>query len=51
MQRLSLYLIGIAAALAAVLITRRQNYIARPVPVDLAAEQLRQAWAKNHTSV
>lgn len=49
MQRLSLYLIGFAAGLAALITASRRARAMRRVPVTQAAEQLRQAWADHHT--
>jgi hypothetical protein len=55
MARISLYMIGIAAGLAALLTYRnRANSIraSRPdvVPVQKAADMLRNAWADHHTT-
>ncbi|HEY2859925.1 MAG TPA: hypothetical protein VGJ21_16000 [Terracidiphilus sp.] len=60
MARLSLYLIGIAAGVAAIvtyrnrdrnaIVNARPNSIGR-LPVQQAADMLRQAWAAHHTRV
>ena len=50
MARLSLYLIGIAAGIAALVTYRSRNAgSARRVPVTRAADMLRQAWSDHHT--
>ena len=56
MARLSLYLIGIAAGVAAIITYRNRNDSLAPVssgqlPVRKAAEMLREAWANHRTRV
>ena len=48
MLRLSLYVLGISAFVAAWAAYRSQQRT-RPVPVRKAAEMLQHAWADNHT--
>jgi len=48
MFRISLYVAGISAFLAAWAIYRDQQRT-RPVPVKKAAEMLQEAWADHHT--
>ena len=54
MARMSLYLIGIAAGVAAIITYRnRAAELANPkhrVPVKKAADMLREAWADHHTT-
>lgn len=55
MARLSLYLIGIAAGVAAIVTYRNRPSSARAnssgrLPVNKAADMLRQAWADHHTT-
>lgn len=54
MGRLSLYLIGIAAGVAAFLTYRSRSAAlnqssGKRIPVTQAAEMLREAWADHHT--
>ena len=48
MFRLSLYVVGVSAFLAAWAFYRNQQRT-RPVPVKKAAEMLQEAWADYHT--
>ena len=48
MVRLSLYVVGVSAFLAAWALYRNQQKT-RPVPVKKAAEMLQEAWADYHT--
>ena len=48
MSRLSIYVVGVSAFLAAWAIFRNQQKT-RPVPVKKAAEMLQEAWADYHT--
>ena len=48
MFRLSLYIVGISAFLAAWGLYRNQQRT-RPMPVKKAAEMLQEAWADHHT--
>jgi len=52
MGRLSLYLLGIYGLAAAYMVYLDRRSITRPanrLPVDKAAEMLREAWADHHT--
>lgn len=49
MTRIALYLAGISAAVAALTVYRSRLAPTRRVPVQEAAERLRQAWADHHT--
>ncbi len=48
MFRLSLYVLGISAFLAACAAYRHQQ-MKKPIPVKKAAAMLQQAWADHHT--
>lgn len=55
MARLSLYLIGIAAGVAAIITYRNRSNELRNssngrLPVQKAADMLREAWADHHTT-
>jgi hypothetical protein len=50
MFRLSLYLLGVSAAVAAWAAYRDQQR-KKPMPVEKAAAMLQQAWADHHTRV
>lgn len=49
MARLSLYLIGIAAGVAAIVTYRDRRNPNRRLPVKKAAAMLQEAWADHHT--
>jgi hypothetical protein len=49
MIRIALYVSGVAAGIAALMLWRDRVRAMRPVPVTEAAEKLRAAWADYHT--
>ncbi len=49
MFRMVLYVGGMAAGFAALLLWQQQKRAMRKVPVQEAAEMLKQAWADHHT--
>ena len=49
MFRMALYISGVAAGIAALMVWRDQVRAMRKVPAQEAAEMLRAAWADHHT--
>ncbi len=49
MTRIAMYVGGIAAGFAALMVWRDRVRVMRKVPAKVAAEQLRVAWADYHT--